>query len=168
MPRPFRGDGGDLVGTGGVELLVDRDGVWCGGVALCRPDDHVEELVEQLDAGGVADGTVVVDGVVADFAQDVEFVEDLLVDGAAECGGVQQVDEGPVVDRWQVCDVVDVVGDEFGGAAGVEAGGAGIVLVVGLGFDAGLEDLGPFGPDEVEVAHAVVVSCCAERLLGSG
>ena len=140
-------------------------GVGLAGVGAGEPVGEVEEFADGGEGVGFGDGFGGVDGDVAEVFDGFDFGDEggageLLELGVEDVGG-----EVVAVGRGEPGVVaVDPVDGEFEGAAGVEAGGAGIGVEEGFGFGGGDVDFGPLGGEVLEVGgagHLGVVSWSA-------
>ena len=112
----------------------------------------MEEFAQGDEGVCGLDGAAAVDGLVAEFADDVEFGVQGGADEGFEAGVEQQGAEVAFVGRGEVTVAfVEPVEGEFEGAAAVEAGGTRVGVGEGFGFGGGFVEFRPFGLEKLKV-----------------
>ncbi|SLH03662.1 Uncharacterised protein [Mycobacteroides abscessus subsp. abscessus] len=138
----------------GVELLLRRRlARRLGRVGAGQPRQNVEQLGERLVAGVLRHGLGVVDGCVAQSADEVHLRDECVADDPDELAVVDPGREVRLVRLGQVLRAIDPHDRVLHGAARVEAGGARVEQGVALGLLGLGIQLRPFGLQEVEVPH---------------
>ena len=116
-----RDSGASFGREGRVELLPGRHRLRVGRVVERRPHDDVEQLAQHLQRGLRRDRPVLVDGGVADLADQVQLLRDPDADLGLEAGVVDPGREVVLVGRRQSQDVVEVADELLDRPAAVEA-----------------------------------------------
>ena len=108
---------------------------------------------------------VAVNGEVAEFFDHSDLGEDRWSDGIAEGGLVDVGAEVILIGELETGVVlVKPVDRQLEGAAGVEAGGAGVRVDQLLRLGGGRVDVGPFGLEEIELRAHSEASCASIKL----
>ena len=127
---------------------------FAASVGVRQPVSDVEEFAGRGEGVELPHWAVAVHGEVAEFFDDPDLGEDRWTDGVAEGGLVDEGAEVILIGELKGGVVlVEPVDRQLEGAAGVEARGAGVRMDQLLGLNGGRVDVGPFGLEEIELAH---------------